>query len=658
MATTATIHAIASDLAHRLRESYPSNAHPESQFASGQLLRESFNDFGHSAANAGISLEETMAVATDALQELFERVGGSTSDPSTMLAAGIALAAVARSHAEREPSLGRGELEQPTPVARLAALHRVNRAATANLELTEMLDTTVRVVAETTASDACAVFLFDPATDSLSLRAAVGFNASSIGATTIRSGVGITGRAASERRLIAAPDAHAHEAFHMHSTIGDDVYGSQVSVPMLIRGGDEDRLVGVLNILTIDRRTVDDDEIAFLQTVAGELAISIENARLYSRTDARLRRKVTELGTLQRVSRTLVSTLDLEGVLRLIAEQAIELINAEAAAIFRFGQRTSSSDDWTPLAEYYVGPVREPEGPGRDALVRDVVRHGAARIEDILYEDGTSPVFCLPLRSRGEMLGALCLRLRSDVQLTEDELGLLQAFSDAASIAIENAQLYQDARHGLETASALLQEMHHRVRNNLQTVAALLSLQVRNNEHEPWALPVREAISRIQAIAGVHDLLSDEKRLSGTTVDVIAGYVAEDAHSTLIPPGLSVKFDIAPSDVVVKSRQATVLALLINELVSNAISHGFEGRERGTISFRAEQENGIATVEVSNDGHGVPDDFVPAESNGLGMRITHRLVTSDLRGSFQIQSKDSLTVARIIFPLATGDSDD
>jgi two-component system, sensor histidine kinase PdtaS len=658
MATTATIRSLAAELSSALREAYPSGANGDGVFSSAHPLREAFAAFGREAANGGISLEETMAAAADALQELFERVGGHTSDSATMLAAGIALAAASRAYQQGErivKSRASDELAMPTQVARLAALHRVNRAATANLELSEMLDTTVRVVAETTGSDACAVFLFDAATESLALRAAVGLNAASVGVITIRPGVGITGRAASERRIIAAPDAHAHEAFHESSVIGDDVYASQVSVPMMVRAGRANRLVGVLNILTLDRRGFDEDEIAFLETVAGELAISIENARLYSRTDARLRRKVAELGTLQRVTRTLASTLDLEDVLRLIAEQAIELINAEAAAIFRLSHRPGSPQEWVPMAEYYVGPYRTVVGSSRDQLVREVVRSGAPRVDDINYDDGASPVFCLPLRSAREMLGALCLRLRPGTELTEDELGLLQAFSDSASIAIENAQLYQEARHGLETASALLQEMHHRVRNNLQTVAALLSLQLRIDETAPWAGPVREAISRIQAIAAVHDLLSDESRLSGTTVDVIAGYVAEDAHSTLIPPGVTVEFEIHPSDVRVESRQATVLALLINELVSNAISHGFEGKEHGKITIRAWRDNGHATVEVANDGHGVPEDFVPAESQGLGMRITHRLVTSDLRGSFTIRSGEILTVATITFPLEPGE---
>ncbi|CAA9574280.1 MAG: hypothetical protein AVDCRST_MAG49-3982 [uncultured Thermomicrobiales bacterium] len=626
----------------------------QAQLASGQPLRDAFGAFGEEAAGAGVSLEDAMAASVEALQHLFERFGGHTADPATMLAAGIALAATARAYdIDGRPPTPTRDQELPTQLSRLAALHRVNRAVTAHLELSEMLETSVRVVSETVGSDACAVFLYDSATESLALRAAVGLNPASVGAVTIRPGVGITGRAAVERRPIAAPDAHVHEAFLDSPGMGDNVYASQVSVPMLLRGAN--KLVGVLNILTVGRRTFDDDEIAFLQTVAGELAISIENARLYSRTDARLRRKVAELGTLQRVSRTVASSLDLDQVLRLLAEQAVELINADAAAIFRLPHPPGGkpSGEVNPTIEHFVGDEREVVGPNRDRLVRQVVRTGASQAVDIDYVDGSGMVFCLPLRSARETLGALCLRLRPNTELTEDELGLLQAFSDSASLAIENAQLYQDARHGLETASALLQEMHHRVRNNLQTVAALLSLQLRSAEDAPWSVQLREAISRIQAIAGVHDLLSDEQRLAGTTVDVIAKHVVDDAHSTLVPPGLHVEFEVVPGDVVVPSRQATVLALLINELITNAVSHGFEGRQCGKVEIRAWHHDGLVSVEVSNDGEAVPDGFVPAESSGLGMKIVHRLVTSDLRGQFTIGSPGGQgTIATITFPLA------
>lgn len=651
---TVSIHSLARILSETLRSVY--NGNGAGELAGTGPLREAFGEFGTAAATATIPLEDAMAAGVDALQGLFDRVGGNTGDPTTMLAAGIALAAISRAYQQNEAqeSSSNGNEYPPPKLPWLAALHRINRAATANLELTDMLETSVRLVAETTDADACAVFLYDDATDSLALRAAVGLNAASVGAVTIRPGTGITGRAASEARVVSAPDAHAHEAYLPYLATGEDVYFSQISIPMLLnRAEGPEALVGVLNILTIDRRVFSDEEVAFLQTVAGELAISIDNARLYSRTDARLRRKVAELGTLQRVSHTIASTLDLGDVLRLIAEQAVQLINADAAAIFRLPHRSGvESTTIAPTIEHRVGYNRELiDEQERDEVVREVLRSGSAQAVNIDYVDGSSRLFCLPLRSARETLGALCLRLRPGAELTEDELGLLQVFSDSATLAIENAKLYQDARHGLETASALLQEMHHRVRNNLQTVAALLSIHLRQAEDAPWAVHLREAVSRVQAIAAVHDLLSDESRLGGTTVDVIAKHVADEAHGTLIPPGLCVAFDIAPSDVNVPSRQATVLALLINELVSNAVSHGFKDRDHGTITIRTYREDGLATVEVTNDGASVPEGFDPATSQGLGMRIIQRLVTSDLRGEFSIETDDQgIVLATLRFP--------
>jgi two-component sensor histidine kinase len=280
-----------------------------------------------------------------------------------------------------------------------------------------------------------------------------------------------------------------------------------------------------------------------------------------------------------------------------------------------------------------------------------IARSGAPQEIDLDYADGSGRLFCLPLRSARETVGALCLRLAPEADLSEDQLALLQAFSDSATLAIENATLYQDALQGYVTASALLQEMHHRVRNNLQTVAALLSLQLRKNEDAPWADNLRDAVSRVQAIASIHDLLSDEQRLAGTTVDVIARHVANETHRTLVPPGMQVTFEIPPSDVMVPSRQATVLALLINELVANAVRHGFAGRDRGCIRIVARHVAGQALVEVANDGCSPPAGFDPDKSTGLGMRIIQRLVTSDLGGSFTIRAEHPGTVATIAFPL-------
>ncbi|MBA2595871.1 MAG: GAF domain-containing protein [Chloroflexia bacterium] len=648
---TITIHDLGDRLVADLRADYPSGMTMGT--ASAHALRARFAAFGVETCRGGVRLEDAMSVAVTVLQDLFDRTGGQGGDPATALAAGTALAALATAFHETEEAPADHDFGGDAPLPWLAALHRINLSATADLNLSDRLSTAVSVLADTTSADACAILLYNEATDSLALRAAIGLNPAAVGALTLRPGVGITGCAAAEQRVIAASDARNHPSYVPIPATGEDVYASQISVPMVLRRGVEPEvLVGIINLFTLHLREFSEDEIAFLELVAGELAISIENARLYNRTDARLQRKITELGTMQRVSHTIASTLELEDVLRLITEQAVALFNVEGAAIFRFPGRAGDSVAPATIG-YRAGRAKDVvDESGRDEVIREVMKTGAARTLDMDYVDGSGRLFCLPLRSAREPFGALCLRMAPGNELPEDELGLLQAFSDGATVAIENATLYRDARRGLEVASALLQEMHHRVRNNLQTVAALLSIQLRHNEAESWASHLREATSRVQAIAAVHDLLSDESRLGGTTVDVIARHAADEAYGTLVPPGLSVRFDIPPSELRVPSKQATILALLINELVANAVKHGFANRDRGVITIRAFEEEGEAVIEIGNDGEAIPDNFDPTGSHGLGMRIIQRLVIADLHGSFFIGPGAVGSIAILRFPIA------
>jgi K+-sensing histidine kinase KdpD len=179
--------------------------------------------------------------------------------------------------------------------------------------------------------------------------------------------------------------------------------------------------------------------------VAAELAIGVEYTQLHSLTDERLRRKIIELGTLQRVSRTVASALDLNDVLRFVSESAVELTNAESAAVFRLPSH-GKGEESAPLVEYRVGAARQvSDQASRDALLSDVINSGSARAVDMDYVDGTNILYCMPLSSARERWGALCVRLKAGMEVTEDDLALLQAFTDTASIAIENAELYEEA---------------------------------------------------------------------------------------------------------------------------------------------------------------------------------------------------------------------
>lgn len=506
-------------------------------------------------------------------------------------------------------------------LARLAAIHRVNRAATASLNLEEMLNTVVAVVAETAGTDTCAVYLYNPEDDTLTLRATVGLNQEAVNESWICVGSGITGQAARTRQMIATGNAPAHPDYLYSPLLGEEPYRFQVSVPLVV--GPERRLIGVLNCHKQESEELRPEEEDFLRTVAGELAIAIDNAQLYSLAGRNLRRKVRELTTLQQISATLATTINLAETLERVAEHARDIVQAQRVEIYR--TRNGSLALLTAVGD----SIKQLNQEQVQGILQATLNEG--RSEPTIDQQGG--LLCVPLRSARTILGGICLQFNRQTPPHEDQVAMLRAFSNMAAVAIERAELYEEARRALEVKSALLQEMHHRVRNNLQTVGALLSMQARRNADAAWNLPLLEAVNRIGSIAAVHDLLSRDD-IGHTTIAAVAQKVVEEASATLVPQSLALTFDVPERAVQVSSRQATVLALLINELVANAIEHGLAGRQRGHLSVLADyQTDRQIILQVQDDGQGPTEGFDINARSGLGLTIARTLVRADLHGT-------------------------
>jgi two-component system, sensor histidine kinase PdtaS len=584
---------------------------------------------------AAYRLGESAAAADLTIEEAFELLESEASDILPELSAEM-LGSIVRGYVDRVVRVRgltkrRGTGRLSSHVARLAALHRINRAATGSLHLDDMLSTVVEVIAETIAGDACSVFLYDAHSQTLMLRASSGLNPDIVGKLSIRADAGITGLAAASRETQMAVVAQAHPAFFTYPIVGEESYTSQISIPLLLR--EPERLVGVMNIQSIHRREFDQDEITFLETAAGELSIAIENARLYSQTDAALHMRITELDALQAVTRTIASTLRSDELLPLIASQSARLTKAVRAAVYRLSE---SAELVTQTAVY-------PDAP-EDAVVDIPMQfvHEVARVRSglvVTHDTGLASVQTLlgsPLMTGHGVLGVVCVQIDGDIKHADDRLALLQALSDSAALALENAELYEEARRGYATASTLLQEMHHRVRNNLQTVAALLSMQARHAGSPEFTAPLQEAVARVQSIAAVHNLLSSDN-VTAANIAAIAKHVVDEASITVVPPGVRVTFDVRPTSVTASSRQATILALLINECVTNAIEHGFAGRQQGRVAVVTRNVDDWVEVAIEDDGAGLPPEFTLEKNSQLGLRIARTLAASDLKGSFMIE---------------------
>ncbi len=542
----------------------------------------------------------------------------------------------------------------------LESLYKVNSAVNSSLDLDSVLNLTVQAVAEVMNADVCAIYVFDKEQhdqESMVLRAAKGLNQRSIGNVWVQVGEGVTGASAKEGKPISVYDIWADSRFRYVPQLNEDTSRSMLSVPIILFT--REKLVGVINVQSRNYRSWTTEEIRFLEMVAGEIAMAIENARLYQQTDERLRQKVQELTTLQHVSNMIAATLDLGRVLDLIVEQAAELVKADMSSIYELkeGSQYLTIVANHGLSEDYVKNMRVKLGGGpvgRAVEINRPVNVWDAHFElhegeEYYFNNQYRSAMCVPLAGARGVLGVICLYTREQRHFNDEQLQIISAFADQAAIAIENARLYEEARRGLSIKSALLQEMHHRVRNNLQTVAALLSMQMRRTQNLEVAVPLAEGVARIQAIAAIHDLLSRED-IGVTTVEAVAKEITDIASISLVPGEKRIRFKIDGGHVPVASKEATLLAILVMELVSNAIFHGFEDRNEGEIRIGAFVHEGRTQIEVRDNGKGYPPDFnLETSKTGLGIQLVKTLVTKDLQGIFRVENINGWSTATIIF---------
>ncbi|MCC7105240.1 MAG: histidine kinase N-terminal domain-containing protein [Chloroflexi bacterium] len=201
----------------------------------------------------------------------------------------------------------------------------------------------------------------------------------------------------------------------------------------------------------------------------------------------------------------------------------------------------------------------------------------------------------------------------------------------------------------LKIKSAMIQEIHHRVKNNLQTIAALLRLQARRAELPEVAEQLTQTVSRILSIAVVHEFLSKDEASIINIHEVTNRMLQEVTHGTLDPEKkISLKLE-GSKNFRLPAQQATSCALVINELLQNAVEHGYRDRSSGTIAVRLiDSEEGMR-VEIVDDGGGLPAEF-DLEKSGLGLRIVRTLVREDLKGQFELRAHGDGVMAVVSFP--------
>jgi two-component sensor histidine kinase len=186
--------------------------------------------------------------------------------------------------------------------------------------------------------------------------------------------------------------------------------------------------------------------------------------------------------------------------------------------------------------------------------------------------------------------------------------------------------------------AAIVREMHHRVKNNLQTVAMLLRLQMSGGREVSAQEVLHESINRILSIAAVHEVLSQKGFRLVDVKDVIERIVAATTQN-MLQPDKNIQITVEGEEVSLSSRPSTSLALAVNELIQNAVEHAFVDRNQGVIAIKLTQDRKHLSVEVTDDGVGFPvsyDGRGAAPARSLGLQIVETLVEEDLKGEFTL----------------------
>jgi len=267
------------------------------------------------------------------------------------------------------------------------------------------------------------------------------------------------------------------------------------------------------------------------------------------------------------------------------------------------------------------GVLDEPRG---SAALAAALRFREPRESEVEAQGATVLLRALPLTTAGEPRGVLVL-VRDVTELRRRERQILGK-------------------------DATIREIHHRVKNNLQTVAALLRLQARRLDSPEARAALEESVRRVASIAVVHERLSqavDESVPFDGVADQVLAMCAEVAA-----PERAVTVRRTGSPGRLPADVATALAMVLTELVQNAVEHGFPDGAQGGVEVAFDRTGDALAVSVVDDGRGLPPGFSLDRSTRLGLQIVRTLVEGELRGVLQVEPAGSGTRARVTLPLS------
>ncbi|MGB5843257.1 MAG: GAF domain-containing protein [Anaerolineales bacterium] len=562
----------------------------------------------------------------------------------------------------------------------MATLNELTRSLTSTLELNPLLNRIMESAVEILDCEAGSLLLIDEKTGESVFEVAIGPVGSDLRGRRLPAGVGLVGKAVQTKQAIIENDVRRSE--HWFNADKNTGFSSKdlLVVPLVVK----DHVIGVLEVLNKkDESPFNHKDLELLTAFAGQMAVAIENARLYTQTDQALAARVDELSIMQRIDQELNASLDFMHVMSITLEASMRHSRASAGLIGSLengGLRVIAAQGFPSETMEVGGVLKADQLPGLEEALNvenaqpvmtsltkseltddrdDASKSGQDGSQLLSLMPDTSGQILIPIRRESEVIGIIFLASTETSGFTDENVEFLSRLSDHAAIAISNAQLYAEVQAANKAKSEFVSAAAHELKNPLTSIkgysdllvggsvgpvsegqASFLATIRSNAERMRTLVSDLQDITRIEA--GQLQLQFASESLEGITQEVVTSL-----ETQIDEKGQQLVIRVAEDLPFVWCDVNRMVQVLTN-LVSNANKYTPNGGQIEILASQidapkeSEDRKQMVRVSIVDNGFGIsPDDqkkifeqFFRSEDSqvrettgtGLGLSITKILV--------------------------------
>ncbi len=374
------------------------------------------------------------------------------------------------------------------------------------------------------------------------------------------------------------------------------------------------------------------------------------NEQIYERERAEeaIKKRNTQLELVQQVQSNIPLNLDIEVILMSAAESIGKLFGFSKVSMNLYKEDTNEIEHivgWNKLGTPTPKGHKQKLGVGligkAAQLKKTIVANDVSKEPSyvVYYQTETKAELVIPLLVQDHLVGVLDIQDIKQNVFTEEDISVLKPIANYISYLIEAKLVEEKIKASLREKEILLKEIHHRVKNNMQIISSLLSLQSRHIKDEQVIEMLKECKNRIQSMALVHENLYRSKDFTGINLSEHINSLAKGLYQSYNADSRNIEMKIKSEDVSLSIDLAIPCGLAVNELVSNSLKHAFpstwKGKGKIEISLHATEDKEIELV-IRDNGVGIPRNIDFRKTESLGLQLVSILVEDQLKGKVSL----------------------